>query len=372
MRIRGVGQEAHGITQPLDGGSGDEDRPFERVSWLLGLLCPGEGRQKTVSAVDAPETCAHHQERPRTPCDLRLSRGNRTLAEEARLLVAEDAGQRDVAVHKIRIDASENRQARRHVGKRVAGDAEQRQCFGIPIACLDVEEERARRVGLVGRVAPGEVSQKPCIDGPEDDLALRCPIAQAADILQQPFDFGRREVRIDRQAGSSTKPLCCRMPSERLASLRGPTILPHDGGVERAPGRTIPHDDRLALIAQADRQERSARSRVPGKHLLDHGARGREENLRILLDPPGARRAQGQFAIGGIDRHGTRVEQNKPNARRADVDRAQRRMGSVLRVRCSQAANPLRSPCHTASLARMGRARVQGLQRIRRTGAYGP
>ena len=68
---------------------------------------------------------------------------------------------------------------------------------------VDVEQQRARGVGGVGRVhlAAGQPPQQIAIDGAEHQLAALGAFARAGDVVEDPGDLGPGEIGIDDQAG---------------------------------------------------------------------------------------------------------------------------------------------------------------------------
>ena len=102
------------------------------------------------------------------------------------------------------------------LGHHAGGDAEQLEQLAIPAALVDVVEHGAARVGDVGRVhlAAGQVPDKPAVDGAKQQFAALRALAGALDVVEQPLDLARREVRVGMQAGlchdSAARPLRCR------------------------------------------------------------------------------------------------------------------------------------------------------------------
>ena len=126
------------------------------------------------------------------------------VPEERRLLVAGDAGDR----HAIGQPAESARLAedtgrwphRREERPRHAEDPEH---LVVPIARAQVETERARRVGDVGRVDPtaSQLPQEPGVDRPERELAGLGALAGARYLVEQPPDLRPREIGVQDQAG---------------------------------------------------------------------------------------------------------------------------------------------------------------------------
>ena len=68
---------------------------------------------------------------------------------------------------------------------------------------MDVEQQRARGVGGVGRMhlAARQPPQEIAIDGAEHQFAAAGAFARARDVVEDPCDFGAGEIGIDDQAG---------------------------------------------------------------------------------------------------------------------------------------------------------------------------
>src|SRR5262249_49613870 len=134
---------------------------------------------------------------------LRHARLDAALAEERRLLIAGDAGDRDRRAEHVGRRLAE-RAARGQDGREdVRGHVEEAEERRIPGLRVDVEEERARRVGGIGRVPPaaGELPEEPGVDRAEAELAGRRPLARAADVVEHPADLRAGEVRVEDEPG---------------------------------------------------------------------------------------------------------------------------------------------------------------------------
>ena len=156
----------------------------------------------------------HQQERARAERALGVARLGAVLPEQRRLLIAGDAGDRDAvgqAGHALGLGETPRRRA--DLGQHRRRHAEQRAQLGIEAPRSNVEQQRARRVGDVGRVASAarEPPDQEAVDGAERDRAGLGARAQA-----------RRRCRASTAPSSprSTDPAPGR--SARAARARGP------------------------------------------------------------------------------------------------------------------------------------------------------
>ena len=101
-----------------------------------------------------------------------------------------------------------------HLGQHRARHARDLQELVVPLAGVDVEQQRARGIGGVGGVhlAAGEPPEQIAIDGAEHQLAALGARPRAGDVVQDPGDLGAGEIGIDDQAGL--------LPRSRARGLR--------------------------------------------------------------------------------------------------------------------------------------------------------
>ncbi len=68
----------------------------------------------------------------------------------------------------------------------------------MPLLLMDIEEHCARRIGCVGGMhfSPRELPDEPGIDRAKCQLAPLRPCPDALDVIQNPGEFGRGEVRV--------------------------------------------------------------------------------------------------------------------------------------------------------------------------------
>ncbi|MNP23008.1 hypothetical protein D3C76_1156990 [compost metagenome] len=82
-------------------------------------------------------------------------------------------------------------------------DVQEREQLVIPGQLVDVVHQRPRGVRVVRHMqaAAGKLPDQPCIDGAEQQFPVRGPLPRAFDMVEDPFDLGSGEIRIEQQAG---------------------------------------------------------------------------------------------------------------------------------------------------------------------------
>src|SRR5260370_7766298 len=100
--------------------------------------------------------------------------------------------------------------------------------------------------------AAAEAPQEKAVDRAERDLAGAGALAEAGDRVEQPADLGRREIRVDDEAGALGDHLLETGVAPSGADVGGAPVLPDDGVVHRAAGGAVPQHRRLPLVGDAD------------------------------------------------------------------------------------------------------------------------
>ena len=244
------------------------------------------------------------------------------LADGRRLLVAGDAEDRHRAAEQVGARLAE-------VGGRVADrrqhrhrHVEERADVRVPAAGADVVEQRARGVGGVGgvRAAAGQLPDQPGVDGPEQQLAPRRPLAGAGVGVEQPLELGAREVGVEQQAGALGDHRLVPGGAQLGAERAGAAVLPDDRPPERLAGRPVPDQRGLALVGDADRRDRAGSEPRPlDRGAADRGGRGPEVG-GVVLDPARLREMLRELLLGGADHRHPLVEDDGPARGRALVD----------------------------------------------------
>ena len=192
-----------------------------------------------------------------------------------------------------------------HLRQHRARHAQELQQFIVPLAGVDVEQQRARGVGGVGgmHLAAGEPPQQIAIDGAEHQFAAAGAFARARDVVENPGDLGAREIGIDDQAGLGRDHRLVAFALQFGADVGGAAVLPDDGAMDGLAGGAVPHHGGLALVGDPDRGdvfclEAGLLQRVAA----DHDGRG-PDVLRLMLDPARGRKMLRELLLrGGGDR----------------------------------------------------------------------
>ena len=153
-------------------------------------------------------------------------------------------------------------------------------------------------------------ASRPC------SAAARAPV----HMVEQPADLGRREIRIEHQAGLVRDRGLMAGGAQRRAGVGGAPVLPDDGVVDRLAVDAIPDDRGLALVGDADAGDVLGADAGLG-HRLAHGRdHGRPDFLRIVLDPSRRRIDLAQLLLRDRDRRELGVEHDRPRRGGALVD----------------------------------------------------
>src|SRR5262249_2106761 len=232
------------------------------------------------------------------------------------LLVAGDAFDRQCQAEQLSL--AEVRARRPDLRQEFARDAEQVEELVVPVERVERAEQRARRVRLVGEVvaALGQLPHEPRVDGAEREAAWTV-------LPQQPLELRRREVRIRHEAGA----LAQELGRQLSAALRRAPVLPDDRVRDRAAGRALPENGRLALVRDRYAFRRAARG---AERLLGRRKHALPDLLGVVLDPAGAWEVLRQLGVATPTDGELVVDDEARRAGRALVDReGQRHVGTV-------------------------------------------
>ena len=272
LALGGVGEDAEPVAQPLDRGAAREDRSLERVAAGRGDRLEQPGRRRATLGAGVRQ-----HEAARAVGRLRLAAVEAAVAEERRLLVAGDPGDRQRDAEQLRLAddlgrAHEPRQQR-------PVDAEQVEQLVVPVERVEVEQHRPGRVRQVGGVdaAAGQLPDEPRVDRAEGEL-----VARRVGAREQPLELRGGEVR-DRA---------------RAPFARGRARRAARGSARRCAGparrsRARPACPSLAPRGPSSRagsRSRSPRARTGGRRPTATASSAapsteRPELLRVVLDP---------------------------------------------------------------------------------------
>ena len=304
--------EAQPVTQPLHQRARDERAAFQRVRRRprrVGLSPASRRRSPAARAsrTSAPAPTFISRNAPVPKVHFASPGLGAVLAEQRRLLIARDARDRNAvgqAGHALRLGEPARRGA--DLGQHRRRHAEQRAQLGIEAPRPDVEQQRARRVGDVGRVrlAARQPPDQEAVDGAERDLAAprraragprRCPASTRSSSPRStdpaPGPSARARAGSCPAAFSSAHIGAVRRSCQTMALPTGrPSARSHSSVVSR--WLVMP----MAAIRLASK---------PLQRVVERARDRRPDRLRIVLDLARARVDLGELAVAARA-HGAR------------------------------------------------------------------
>ena len=286
------------VAQPLHGGAGDEDRAFQRVGALSRELV-GNGGEQLVLRGDRRRAGVEQGKAAGAVGRLDHARLEAGLADGGGLLVAGDARDHDAAAEQFRHAVAEAVRRVLYLRQHRTRHAQDFQQLVIPLALVDVEQQRARGIGGIGgvRFAAGQPPQQIAIDGAEHQLAPLGAFAGAGHVIQDPRHLGAGEIGIDDQAGFGGDRRLVAFGFQFGADVGCAAVLPDDGAVHGLSRRAVPHHCGFALVGDADRGDVLCGD-VGLLQRLAAGGNGRiPDVLRLMLDPAGCGKMLREFLL---------------------------------------------------------------------------
>ena len=137
-----------------------------------------------------------------------------------------------------------------------------------------------------------ELVDEPGVDRPE-----RRALGVDA-VVDQPLDLRAGEVGVEHEPRALAKQLLPALVLQLGASVGRAPVLPHDRGSERLAAASIPGDDGLALVRDADRGEVGCADARIVDRLLGDGQRHVPDLVRVVLDPARPREVLLELAVG--------------------------------------------------------------------------
>ncbi len=191
------------------------------------------------------------------------------------------------------------------------------------LGARDVEQQGAAGIGDVGHVplAVRQLPHQPAVDRAESEFAAFRALTCSRHVIEQPGQLGAREIRIEQQSGAPGDLGLETVGLQLLAQVGRAAVLPDDGRRNRPAGAAVPQHGRLTLVGDADRRHVRRRRTRSRQHFGDRRSLRRPDLLRIVLDPAGARKVLREFALCRRHRHAGAVEQDRPRAGGALVER---------------------------------------------------
>ena len=179
---------------------------------------------------------------------------------------------------------------------------------------MNIEKQGPGGVTEISRMdfPTGQLVHEPGIDSPEGKLPLSGLLAGTLNVVQNSFDLGGREVRINHQAGSFREEFRPPAFTNLLADTLALTGLPHDCVIDGFPGCPIPDHSCFTLIRDAQ----SAYLPEIDPTLLQTLSQGPELGLPdfpwVVFDPAGLREDLSELARTRCNLIPLLIEENGP------------------------------------------------------------
>ena len=226
------------------------------------------------------------------------------LAEQRRLLVAGDAGDRHLVSRGRRRRAS--RRARRSsAGPRAARAPGRRTARAAPRptrpVAMSSSSVREALDGL-GHVLAGELEDQPGVDRAEHRAAVARALGEPVDVAQQPLDLRRREVRVEHEAGALADAVLVARP--RAARRSGAAVRRSCQTSARCSGSPVDGSQQTTVSRWLVMPTASSSpGSTPGvvERLAGDRVRDVPDLGRVVLDPARLREVLGELAVGAAD-----------------------------------------------------------------------
>src|SRR6266849_4349777 len=154
----------------------------------------------------------------------------------------------------------------------------------------------------------GELPDQPTVDGAEQQLARFGPSLCAWNPVEEPADFGTREIRVDQQPRAFSKQRLQTICLQTLTDVSTDSALPDDRGADGSTRGPLPDDCRLALVGDADGGYFVGAHAGVRQCSPSDGDGGRENLFRIMLDPARLWIVLGDLTVGVAQRGPAGIE----------------------------------------------------------------
>jgi hypothetical protein len=134
-------------------------------------------------------------------------------------------------------------------------------------------------------------------------------------VVKHPLEFGRREIRIEDEAGEVPHLVVQSAPSEFVALFGRSTILPNNRPVNRPTGAPIPDNSRFALVGNTNCCKIAWTNASLPKSCPHHPMADPPYFFGVLLDPPRTWVVLCEFGIGASKDLATSVNNEAPSSR---------------------------------------------------------
>ena len=308
LAVRGSGEEAQLVPEPLDHGAAYKDAALQGVlDWLV-LTAGGDGGNEAAGARDGVLAAVHQKEAAGAVGVFGLSGLKAALPEQSGLLVAGDAADRDHLPKQG--DLAKVAAGADHLGQKGPGNVQSGQKGRVPVQSMDIVEHGPGGVGPVRQVDPAlrQLPEQPRVYGAEEKVPRLGLPPGVRYVVQDPFQLCGAEVGVRLKTGGlgdhGLQPPCLQL----LAQRGGPAALPDDGVTDGKAGVPVPDHGGLPLIGDADGGDVPGVRAGFGHHLRHGGGLTGEDLHRVVLHPAGLGIELAEFPLGHTDGAAAAVE----------------------------------------------------------------
>ena len=183
------------------------------------------------------------------------------------------------------------------------------QCI-IPFERVDVEEHRTRRIRVIRNIsfAARQLPDQPGVNRAEEELPLLCTLLCTLDMVEDPADLRRGEVRIDQQTSLILHFIDKALGLEVFRNGCRLTGLPNNRVVDRTSCLLVPDDSRLALVRDADTCDVTCHEARLFECLFHDGDHRAPDFFCIVLNPARFREMLREFLLRYADDLGITVK----------------------------------------------------------------
>ena len=197
------------------------------------------------------------------------------------------------------------------------------------------------------RTASKAPDQK-AVDSAKQQITGLGPRPRIRHGVQNPLQFGAREIRIQQQAGLLPHTVLMARAAQLFADCAGAAILPDDCVVDGRAGVAIPDHCGLALVGDADACDIASLDALLCHHLAADIQRRAPQVFWIVFHPPGLREMLGELLLGRAHCLHLFVKQDGAGRGRALIDRQNKchlcpslgRVGAEIRRKSGTATSP--------------------------------
>src|SRR6185312_7013904 len=241
------------IAQPLHCRAGDKDAAFQRVDGLI-VRAPADSCQQTILRWHTLRAGVHEHKTAGTIGVLGHSNLKTRLPKGRGLLIACVARDLDRRTEKLSIGFAKDTTGWHNRRQHGARNTQFAQNHIVPVALVDVVEQRARSIGRIGSMnaSSGQTPDQERIHIPKEYIAALSFLAYARHIVENPFHLRARKVRVGHQTSALAEFFVKAPGLQSIANRHRQTTLPDNRVEDWFAGVSVPDHRRFALVGNAN------------------------------------------------------------------------------------------------------------------------